>query len=42
LSVVADNVAERVLGHEIAGVQGVYDRCDYAEEKGDALRRLAT
>jgi hypothetical protein len=41
LSVVADDVAKRVLGHAIAGVQGVYDRYDYAKEKADALRGLA-
>ena len=33
--------AERVLGHAIAGVEGVYDRHSYREEKADALRRLA-
>jgi integrase len=38
---VADNVAERVLGHAIAGVQGVYNRFDYMMEKQDALDRLA-
>jgi hypothetical protein len=39
---VADNVAERVLGHAIGGVQGVYNRHAYFEEKADALQRLAT
>jgi hypothetical protein len=38
---VADNVAERVLGHAIGGVQGVYNRHQYLEEKTDALKRLA-
>jgi len=33
--------AERVLGHVIGGVEGVYDRFEYRAEKGDALRRLA-
>jgi integrase len=37
---VADNVAERVLGHAIPGVEGVYNRFDYADEKADALARL--
>lgn len=37
---VADNVAERVLGHAIVGVEGVYNRFDYADEKADALDRL--
>ena len=36
------DVAERVLGHVIAGVRGVYDRYDYAEQKRDALVALAT
>jgi integrase len=33
--------AERVLGHTIGGVRGVYDRFAYREEKLDALERLA-
>jgi integrase len=39
---VADNIAERVLGHAITGVQGVYNRHAYFDEKADALQRLAT
>lgn len=35
-------VSERVLGHAIAGVEGVYDRHSYADEKADALTRLTT
>jgi integrase len=38
--VLAD-IAERVLGHVIPGVRGVYDRHEYAAEKRDALERLA-
>jgi integrase len=38
---VASEDAERVMGHVIAGVEGVYDRHSYADEKADALRRLA-
>jgi integrase len=38
---VAENVAERVLGHALPGVRGVYNRYDYADEKADALQRLA-
>ncbi len=34
--------AERVLGHAIPGVRGVYDRHSYLEEKRVALERLAT
>jgi hypothetical protein len=33
--------AERVLGHAIAGVEGVYDRHRYRDEKAAALARLA-
>jgi integrase len=39
---VADNVAERVLGHAIPGIHGIYNRHDYLNEKADALARLAT
>jgi integrase len=34
--------AERTLGHVIGGVEGVYDRYAYFDEKTDALLRLAT
>ena len=33
--------AERVLGHTIPGVAGVYDRYEYVDEKRDALVKLA-
>ena len=33
--------ADRVLGHAIGGVEGIYDRHAYTEEKADVLRRLA-
>jgi integrase len=33
--------AERVLGHVIGGVEGVYNRYSYDAEKTDALRKLA-
>ena len=33
--------AERVLGHVIGGVEGIYDRHSYDAEKADALRKLA-
>jgi integrase len=33
--------AERVLGHVIGGVEGVYDRHSYYDEKKAALQRLA-
>jgi integrase len=38
---VRPDIAERVLGHAIPGVEGVYDRFHYDDEKADALRRLA-
>lgn len=38
---VQPHVAERVLGHVIAGVEGVYDRHSYSDEKRDALEKLA-
>jgi integrase len=38
---VRPDIAERVMGHAIAGVEGVYDRHSYAAEKADALKRLA-
>jgi integrase len=39
---VKPHVAERVMGHVLAGVEGVYDRHEYFDEKADALARLAT
>lgn len=38
---VSSDVAERVLGHTIPGVAGVYNRHDYAAEKAEALDALA-
>jgi integrase len=38
---VRSDIAERVMGHAIAGVQSVYDRHSYADQKADALQRLA-
>ena len=37
---VDSEVTERVLGHAIAGVEGIYDRHDYAKEKAAALAKL--
>jgi integrase len=34
-------VAERVLGHAMGGVAGIYNRHSYVTEKADALRKLA-
>lgn len=38
---VSSDIAERVLGHVIPGVRGVYDRHQYQAEKREALERLA-
>jgi integrase len=38
---VRPDLAERVLGHTITGVEGVYDRHQYGDEKADALVKLA-
>ena len=38
---VRPDIAERVLGHALQGVEGVYDRHDYSEEKAHALKALA-
>jgi integrase len=38
---VRPDIAERVLGHAKPGVEGVYDRHSYRDEKGAALRQLA-
>jgi integrase len=38
---VQPHIAERVLGHAIVGVEGVYDRHSYRDEKATALDRLA-
>lgn len=39
---VSPHVSERVLGHVIPGVEGVYDQHDYLAEKTEALRQLAS
>ncbi len=39
---VRPDISERVLGHVITGVEGVYDQHSYTSEKGDALESLAT
>jgi len=38
---VRPDISERVLGHVIAGIEGTYDRHDYANEKREALEKLA-
>jgi integrase len=39
---VRPDISERTLGHVIAGVEGTYDRHSYADEKREALEKLAT
>ena len=38
---VRPDISERVLGHVIPGVEGVYDRHSYLNEKCDALEKLS-
>ena len=38
---VRPDISERVMGHIIQGVEGIYDRHSYREEKADALVKLA-
>jgi integrase len=38
---VSSEHAERVMGHSIGGVAGVYDRHQYMDEKSEALAKLA-
>jgi integrase len=38
---VSREIAERVLGHAIPGVEGIYNRFQYEREKAEALERLA-
>jgi len=35
-------IAERCLNHKIRGIEGVYNRHDYLEERRDALNQLAS
>jgi integrase len=38
---VLSEIAERVMGHAVAGIEAVYDRHTYDSEKADAVRKLA-
>ena len=38
---VRPDIAERVLGHKIGGIEGVYDRHAYDVQKAEALNQLA-
>jgi len=37
---VRPDIAERVLGHALLGVEGIYDRHSYSDEKAAALATL--
>jgi hypothetical protein len=34
---VSEHVAERCLNHKLKGVEGIYDRYDYLDERKEAL-----
>ena len=36
------HVAERYLNHKLKGVEGIYDRYDYFNERAEALKILST
>ena len=38
---VSDAIAERTYGHRIGGVEAIYNRHAYFDEKAEALNRLA-
>ena len=38
---IAPHIAERCLNHKMRGVEGIYDRHDYVEERREALRQWA-
>jgi integrase len=38
---ISDRVAEQVLGHAVVGIEGIYNRSKYLDQKADALQRLA-
>lgn len=39
---VSGHVAERCLNHKLKGVEGIYDRYDYLDERRKALEKIAT
>jgi len=38
---VSGHVAERCLNHKLKGVEGIYDRYDYLDERREALQKIA-
>lgn len=39
---VSGHVAERCLNHKLKGVEGIYDRYDYLDERREALQKIAS
>ena len=39
---VPGHVAERCLNHKLKGVEGIYDRYDYLDERREALDKLSS
>lgn len=39
---IVGHVAERCLNHKLKGVEGIYDRYDYMDERREALQKVAT
>ena len=35
------HIAERCLNHKLKGIEGIYDRYDYFDERNNALSKLA-
>jgi integrase len=38
---VPSHIAERCLNHKLKGVEGIYDRHDYFNERKEALQKIA-
>jgi hypothetical protein len=38
---IPSHIGERCLNHKIRGVEGVYDRYDYFEERKEALEKIS-
>ena len=38
---VPGHIAERCLNHKLKGVEGIYDRYDYLDERREALQKIA-
>jgi hypothetical protein len=38
---IPSHIAERCLNHKVRGVEGIYDRYDYLEERREAIQAIA-